>query len=63
MTNAWPVTITLYNWWFPNKIWLPGAANSIRNKTDKVVPTTPEKAPKIKYNVPMSLWFVENNQR
>jgi len=23
----------------------------------------PENAPKIKYNVPMSLWFVEKNQR
>jgi len=26
-------------------------------------PNTPDKAPKIKYNVPMFLWFVENNQR
>jgi hypothetical protein len=28
---------------------------------DIVVPNTPEKAPKIRYNTPMSLWFVENN--
>jgi len=28
-----------------------------------VVPKTPEKAPNIKYNNPMSLWLVENNQR
>jgi len=26
-------------------------------------PKTPEKAPKMKYNVPIILWFVENNQR
>jgi hypothetical protein len=24
-------------------------------------PKTPEKAPKVKYNVPIFLWFVENN--
>jgi len=28
-----------------------------------VVPNTPENPPKIKYKIPMSLWFVENNQR
>jgi len=27
----------------------------------KEVPTIPDHAPKIKYNVPISLWFVENN--
>jgi hypothetical protein len=27
------------------------------------VPTTPEKAPKSKYKVPISLWFVEKNHR
>jgi hypothetical protein len=26
-------------------------------------PRTPEKAPKIKYRVPIFLWLVENNQR
>jgi len=26
-------------------------------------PNIPENAPKIKYNVPITLWFVENNQR
>jgi hypothetical protein len=30
---------------------------------EKVVPKTPEKAANIKYNVPISLWLVENNQR
>jgi hypothetical protein len=61
--NACPVTNTLYNWLFPNKIWLPGWANSIRIKIDIVVPKTPEKAPKIIYKTPISLWLVENNQR
>ena len=28
-----------------------------------MVPITPAKVPKIKYNVPMSLWLVEKNQR
>ena len=28
---------------------------------DMTVPITPENAPKIKYRVPISLWFVENN--
>jgi len=32
-------------------------------KTERIVPRTPEKAAKIKYSVPMSLWLVENNQR
>jgi hypothetical protein len=31
--------------------------------TDNAVPITPEKAPKIKYKVPITLWLVENNQR
>jgi hypothetical protein len=59
--KACAVTITLYNCEFPNKIWLPGCANSIRIKTDKTVPITPAKAPKMKYNVPISLWFVEKS--
>lgn len=28
-----------------------------------IKPKTPEKAPKIKYNVPIFLWFVEKSQR
>jgi hypothetical protein len=28
---------------------------------DITVPITPEKPPKIRYNVPISLWLVENN--
>jgi len=61
ITNAWEVTNTLYNWWLPNNIWFAGAANSSRICTDNAVPTIPEKVPKIKYKVPMSLWLVENN--
>jgi hypothetical protein len=30
---------------------------------DTTKPKTPEKAPKIKYNVPITLWFVEKSQR
>jgi hypothetical protein len=58
---AWPVTRTLYNWWFPNKTWLPGCDNSILIKIDMVVPSTLEKPPKIRYRRPMSLWFVEKS--
>ena len=28
---------------------------------ERIVPATPEIAAKIKYNVPISLWFVEKN--
>jgi len=35
--------------------------NSERIKRLKDIPTIPDQAPKMKYNVPMSLWFVENN--
>ena len=61
--NACAVTITLYNWWFPDNACTPGAANSNRIHTDKVVPTTPDNVPKIIYKVPISLWFVENLHR
>jgi len=30
---------------------------------DSAVPATPEIAPKIRYKVPISLWFVEKSQR
>jgi len=63
ITKAWPVTSTLYNWKLPKSILLPGSDNSKRIKTEKKVPITPLKAPKIKYNVPISLWLVEKSQR
>lgn len=55
ITKACDVTKTLYNWWFPFKIPLPGTASSKRIKMDKTVPITPAKAPKIRYKVPISL--------
>jgi hypothetical protein len=58
--KAWAVIKTLYSWWFPNKRWLPGCNNSILIKSDIQPPNTPEKVPKSKYKVPISLWFVEN---
>ena len=59
--KAWAVIITLYNWKLPPKSWFPGADNSIRIKTEKHVPIIPDIAPKIRYNVPISLWLVEYN--
>ena len=32
-------------------------------KSEKVVPKTPEKAAKMRYSVPISLWLVEKNHR
>jgi hypothetical protein len=57
----WAVTITLYNWWLPDKIWLPGSESSQRISTDKNVPIIPATPPKIRYSVPISLWLVEQN--
>ncbi len=57
--NAWAVIITLYNWALPNKMPFPGVDNSKRITPDKAVPTIPEKPPKRRYSVPISLWFVE----
>lgn len=57
--NAWAVTITLKIWSF--SIRDPGFPSSVRIKTLKDVPVIPAHAPKMKYKVPMSLWFVENN--
>lgn len=59
--NAWAVTIVLYNWSLSNKV--PGWASSARIKSLIEVPRSPDQIPKIKYNVPMSLWFVENIHR
>ena len=41
----------------------PGEANSKRITIEKIVPITPANAPKIIYNVPISLWLVENKKR
>jgi len=55
ITKAWAVTITLYKCPSPAKIVLPGVDNSILINTLKAVPTIPANAPKIIYNVPISL--------
>jgi len=61
ITKAWAVTMTLYVWSSPIKE--PGWPSSSRIIILKAVPINEAHAPKIKYKVPMSLWFVENIQR
>lgn len=61
ITKAWAVTITLYVWSLP--INGPGCPNSIRISILSAVPIKADQTPKIKYNVPISLWFVENIHR
>lgn len=39
----------------------PGCPNSARIKSLSEVPTIPDQAPKMKYKVPISLWFVEKS--
>jgi hypothetical protein len=57
--KAWEVTITLYNWVLPERSKLPGWISSIRIKMESHNPRKPLKIPKIRYSVPISLWFVE----
>ena len=59
--NACAVTIVLYNWSLPRND--PGCLSSIRISKLIAAPIIPAQTPKIKYNVPMSLWFVEYSQR
>ena len=61
ITKAWAVTITLYKWSFP--INGPTFANSARINKLKPNPINPAKPPTKKYSVPISLWFVDINQR
>jgi hypothetical protein len=61
ITKAWLVTIVLYNWLLPSKNCVSVKANSALINKEKDAPITPENAPKIKYKIPMSLWFVEYN--
>lgn len=42
---------------------LPGWPNSKRIRTLNAVPTIADQTPKIKYKVPISLWFVEKSHR
>ena len=55
--KAWAVTMVLYNWSLPRS--LPGWPNSARINSLIEVPRRPAQVPKMKYNVPISLWFVE----
>lgn len=55
--------ITLNKWLFPFKNCTPGAANSNLISTEKAVPSKPLKMANTKYNVPISLALVLNNQR
>lgn len=57
--KACAVTTELKIW--SSQIKWPGVPSSIRIISLKLVPTRPAHTPKIKYNVPMSLWLVENN--
>ena len=61
--KAWAVTITLYNCQLLFKITEPVLLNSKRIIRENIVPIIPAKPPKIKYKVPISLWFVENTNR
>jgi len=51
----------LYNWLF--FISSPGWASSMRIIILIIVPAQPAQMPRMKYRVPMSLWFDEHNQR
>lgn len=57
---ACAVIILLYNW-LSAMYWTPGPLNSSLIKTEKAVPSNPENKANIKYNVPMSLAFEDQN--
>ena len=59
--KAWAVTSVLYNWSLPSKV--PGWPSSVRIRSLIDVPNSPAHVPKMKYMVPMSLWFVDPVQR
>jgi hypothetical protein len=59
--NAWAVTILLYNCSSPKKE--PAVPSSVRITNDMPNPTKADQIPKIKYNVPISLWLVETRNR
>lgn len=58
--NAWDVTITLYNCELLLKNWVPLFVSSHLIKIDSQSPINPEPMLKSRYNVPISLWFVEH---
>lgn len=55
---AWAVIILLYNWLLDINC-TPGPLNSNLINTENAVPNSPENRANIKYNVPISLAFVE----
>lgn len=55
--KAWAVTIVLYSWSLPRRA--PGCPSSARMRRLIEVPSNPDQIPKMKYIVPISLWFVE----
>ena len=55
--KAWAVTMALYR--CPSFKYVPGVPSSIRIIALRAVPIMAAQAPKIKYKVPISLWFVE----
>ena len=58
MMRPWPVTNTLKP--LPSaKYCRPGSCSSMRITTESAPPITPATIAKIRYIVPMSLWFVE----
>lgn len=59
--KAWAVTSVLYNWSLPSKV--PGWPSSVRIRSLIDVPKSPAHVPRMKYIVPMSLWFVDPVQR
>ena len=61
MIKAWAVTITLYSWSSPSRE--PALPSSSRINEDRAVPKKADQMPRTKYRVPISLWFVEKNQR
>jgi hypothetical protein len=60
---ACPVIKTLYKWKLDCKNMEFGVANVIQIYNDSTVPAIPATPAKIKYKVPMSLWFVEKSHR
>jgi hypothetical protein len=60
INKAWAVIILLYNW-LSDIYWTPGPLNSILINTENAVPINPENNAKIKYKVPISLAFVDQN--
>lgn len=61
ITKAWAVTMTLYKCSSASQG--PTVPNSRRISNDKDKPIKPAQIPKMKYRVPMSLWFVDMVQR